>query len=471
MAAANATLLAELRSALGDERVSTDPAELIAYSYDGTWAQARPAVVLHPVTAQHVSDILRLADRERVPVVPRGAATGLAGGSVPIEGGWCVNLARMNRILDISAADSVAVVQPGVVTATLQKAVEQHGLFYPPDPASLHVCTLGGNVSTNAGGPRCLKYGVTADYVLGLEVVLPGGRVMRTGRRTIKDVAGYNLSQLFVGSEGTLGVVTEITLRLIPKPAAQTTALAAFPRLADACEAVGRILASGITPLVTELMDRIVIRAVDAFQSSRAPDTRLPLDAEALLLVAVDGERDQVERDIDAIAGVLKATGASDVRRARDALEAETLWGARRSVSPALIRLAHDRLGEDIVVPRSRIPRMVERIRQIAADHELTIAVYGHIGDGNLHPTILCDRRDAALMKRVESAAGAIFDAAIELGGSITGEHGVGLIKIGHVRRSVDPAALEAMRAIKRIFDPNGIMNPGKKLPVGVGEW
>ena len=472
-----AALLTELRSAIGAERVSTEPAELIAYSYDGTWAEARPAVVLHPDTTQHVSDVLRLADRERIPIVPRGAATGLAGGAVPIEGGWCLNLARMNRILDISTADSVAIVQPGVVTATLQKEVEKHGLFYPPDPASLHMCTLGGNVSTNAGGPRCLKYGVTADYVLALEVALPSGRVMRTGRRTIKDVAGYNLTQLFVGSEGTLGVVTEITLKLIPKPAAQATALAAFPRLADACEAVGRILASGIVPLVTELMDQAVVRAVDAFQRSRASharqasDARLPLDAEALLLVAVDGDRAQVERDIDAIAALLKASGSSEVRRAQDAAESEALWEARRSISPALIRLAHDRLGEDIVVPRGSIPRMVERIKQISQEHDLPIAIFGHIGDGNLHPTILCDRRDTAMMKRVQSAAGAIFDAAIELDGSITGEHGVGLIKVDHMRHSVDPAALEAMLAIKRLFDPNGIMNPGKKLPMRVGGW
>ncbi len=477
------TLLTELRSAIGAERVVTDPAELVAYSYDGTWAEARPAVVLHPATTQHVSEVLRIADRERIPVVPRGAATGLAGGSVPVEGGWCLNLARMNRILDIAAADSVAVVQPGVVTATLQKEVEQHGLFYPPDPASLHMCTIGGNVSTNAGGPRCLKYGVTADYVLGLEVVLPGGRVMRAGHRTIKDVAGYNLKQLFVGSEGTLGAVTEITLQLIPKPAAQATALAAFPKLAGACDGVGRILASGIVPLVTELMDHTVVRAVDEFQRSRASHARLasdaplesyarlPLDAAALLLVAADGDRDQVERDIDTIAALLHAAGASEVRRAQDAIESEALWEARRSVSPALIRLAHDRLGEDIVVPRGTIPRMVERIERIAREYDLTIAVYGHIGDGNLHPTILCDRRDAAMMRRVQSAAGAIFDAAIELGGSITGEHGIGLIKVDHLPHSVDPVALEAMLAIKRLFDPNGIMNPGKKLPLGVGGW
>jgi len=460
-----AAILNELRAAIGVERVSTDPAELTVYAYDGAWAEARPAVVLHPVETQHVAAILRIADRERIPVVPRGAATGLAGGAVPIEGGWCLNLARMNRLLDISVADSVAVVQPGVVTATLQTEVEKRGLFYPPDPASLHMCTIGGNVSTNAGGPRCLKYGVTADYVLGLEVVLPGGRVLRTGRRTIKDVAGYNLKQLFAGSEGTLGVITEITLRLIPRPAAQLTALAAFPKLSAACEAVGQILASGIVPLVTELMDQSVVRAVDQFQRSRSIEARLPLDAGALLLVAVDGDRDQVERDIDAIASALLTSGASEVRRAKDAAEAEALWEARRSVNPALIRLAHDRLGEDIVVPRGRIPHMAQAIQQIARRHDLTIAVFGHIGDGNLHPTILCDRRDAAMLKRVQAAANAIFDAALELGGSITGEHGVGLVKIDHARHALDPVALEAMRSIKRVFDPNNIMNPGKKLP------
>ncbi|HEY4688873.1 MAG TPA: FAD-linked oxidase C-terminal domain-containing protein [Anaerolineae bacterium] len=475
MATTTAALISELRSAIGAERVSIDPADRVVYSYDGAWAEGRPAVVLHPATTRHVAEILRIADRECIPIVPRGAATGLAGGAVPVEGAWCLNLARMNRILDVSAADSVAVAQPGVVTTTLQQESEKHGLFYPPDPASLHMSTIGGNVSTNAGGPRCLKYGVTGDYVLGLEIVLPGGRVMRTGRRTIKDVSGYNLTSLFVGSEGTLGVITEVTLKLIPKPAAQATALAAFPRLAEACEAVGRILASGIVPLVTELMDQAVTRAVAAFQSEpayarRGTRTRLPVEAEAVLLVAVDGDRDQVERDIDVIAGVLRDSGASEVQRARDTAEAETLWEARRSVSPAIMRLAHDKFSEDIAVPRGQIPRMVERIQKIAKEHDLHIAVYGHIGDGNLHPTILCDRRDAAMLKRVQSAAAAIFDAVIDLGGSITGEHGIGIAKVDHVRRSTDPIALEAMLAIKRLFDPNGIMNPGKKLPVGISE-
>ncbi|MBI5564728.1 MAG: FAD-binding protein, partial [Chloroflexi bacterium] len=254
---------------MGNEAVATDAATLTAYAYDGTWAEQRPAVVLHPRTTEHVSVILRLADQHCIPIVPRGAATGLAGGAVPIENSWCVNLARMNRILTIAPEDSIVITQPGVVTATLQKAVEATGLMCPPDPASLYMCTIGGNVSTNAGGPRCLKYGVTADYVLGLEVVLPGGKVMHVGGRTIKNVAGYNLKQLIVGSEGTLAVVTEITLRLIPKPKAQLVALAAFGKLSAACEAVGKILASGITPLVTEIMDSDVIRAIDDLQHSR----------------------------------------------------------------------------------------------------------------------------------------------------------------------------------------------------------
>ena len=270
----NKSVLAELRQALGDGRVSTAPEDLVAYAYDGTWAEVRPDVVVHPQETAHVVAVLRIADAARVPVVPRGSATGLAGGAVPVEGSICLNLARMNRILEISVPDTVAVVQPGVITQDLQRAAEKLGFFYPPDPASVYQCTVGGNVATNAGGPRCLKYGVTGDYVLGLEVVVAGGHVLRLGGRTIKDVAGYDLKRLFIGSEGTLGVVTEITVRLIPKPAAQLTALAAFPRLADACEAVGNILQAGIVPLVTELMDQGTDARDRGFQASRAADRR-----------------------------------------------------------------------------------------------------------------------------------------------------------------------------------------------------
>ncbi len=456
----DAKIISELRAAVGDERCSTAPEDLVAYAYDGTWAETRPDVVVHPQTTEQVSALLLTADKYRVPIVPRGSATGLAGGALPVEGSICLNMARMNRILEISTADTLAVAQPGVITFDLQKAVEKHGFFYPPDPASVYQCTIGGNVATNAGGPRCLKYGVTSDYVLGLQVVLPGGKVIRLGGRTIKDVASYNLKQIFVGSEGTLGVVTEITVRLIPKPAAQRTALAAFPRLSDACLAVGNILQAGVLPLVTELMDQGTTRAVEEFKH-----LGLPTDVEALLLVAVDGDEALVEREISQVAKVLAGSGAREVRHARSAEESEALWEARRSVSPAIARLARNKLGEDITVPRSKIPDMVGRLREIGNTNELTIVVYGHIGDGNLHPTILCDRRDASMMKRVEKAAGELLEASVSLGGTLTGEHGIGIFKREHAAEGIDPAALDYLLGIKRLFDPYGIMNPGKKLP------
>jgi glycolate oxidase len=456
----DARIINELRAALGSERVSTAPEDLVSYAYDGTWAEQQPDVVIHPQTTADVAAVLRIADAARVPVVPRGAATGLAGGALPVAGGICLNMARMNRILDISIPDTLAVVQPGVVTLDLQKAVEKHGFFYPPDPASVYQCTIGGNVATNAGGPRCLKYGVTGDYVLGLEVVVPGGHVLRLGGRTIKNVSGYDLMGLFIGSEGTLGVVTEITVRLVPKPAAQMTALAAFPRLADACEAVGNILQAGVVPLVTELMDHATIRAVEDFKH-----LGLPTDVEALLLVAVDGDADTVVREIVQVAEILQRSGAREVRQARSAQESEALWEGRRNLSPAIQRLARNKLGEDITVPRSRIPEMVARLGDISRANDLPIIVYGHIGDGNLHPTILCDRRDAAIMRRVEKAAAEVLAAAVALGGALSGEHGIGIFKREHMTLGVDANALAYMAGVKALFDPNGILNPGKKLP------
>ncbi|MGQ9839154.1 MAG: FAD-binding oxidoreductase [Anaerolineae bacterium] len=456
----DAGVLAELRAALGEQWVSTAAEDLAAYAYDGTWLDQRPDVVVHPQTTAQVAAVLRIADAARVPVVPRGSGTGLAGGALPVAGSICLNLARMNRILEISAADTLAVVQPGVLTHDLQKAVEKVGLFYPPDPASVYQCTIGGNVATNAGGPRCLKYGVTGDYVLGLEVVLPGGQVLRLGGRTLKDVAGYDLKRLFIGSEGTLGVVTEVTLRLIPRPAAQLTALAAFPRLINACQAVGNILQAGIIPLVTELMDGPTIRAVEAFKH-----LGLPTDVEALLLVAVDGNEAAVQREIAIVADVLQRSGAREVRQAASAEESESLWEARRSVSPAIARLARNKLGEDVTVPRSKVAAMVARLHEIGRANELDVVVYGHIGDGNLHPTLLCDRRDPAIMRRVEKAAGELLMAAVELGGTLSGEHGIGVFKRDYVGAALDPDALAWMARVKALFDPHGIMNPGKKLP------
>ncbi len=456
----DARIIRELRDALGADRVSTAPEDLVAYAYDGTWAEQQPDVVIHPQTTAEVAAVLRIADARCIPVVPRGAATGLAGGALPVAGGICLNMARMNRILDISIPDTLAVVQPGVITLDLQKAVEKYGFFYPPDPASVYQCTIGGNVATNAGGPRCLKYGVTGDYVLGLEVVVPGGHVLRLGGRTIKNVSGYDLKGLFIGSEGTLGVVTEITVRLVPKPAAQMTALAAFPRLADACQAVGNILQAGVVPLVTELMDHATIRAVEDFKH-----LGLPTDVEALLLVAVDGDADTVVREIVQVAAILQQSGAREVRQAHSAQESEALWEGRRNLSPAIQRLARNKLGEDITVPRSKIPEMVARLGDISRANDLPIIVYGHIGDGNLHPTILCDRRDAAIMRRVEKAAADVLAAAVALGGTLSGEHGIGIFKREYMTLGVDANALAYMAGVKALFDPNGILNPGKKLP------
>ncbi len=452
-------VLRELRDALGPERVLTRPEELIVYSYDGTWAEGLPDVVVNPTTTEQVAAVLRIANRERIPVVPRGAGTGLAGASVP-QGGIVLNLARMNRIREISPEDMVAVVEPGVVNQTLQDELRPYGLIYPPDPASLYMSTIGGNVATNAGGPRCLKYGVTKDYVLGLEVVLPGGDVLRTGGRQIKNVTGYNLTQLFVGSEGTLGVITEVTLRLLPAPAARATAMAAYARLEDAARTVNAILSKGILPLTTELMDQACIQAVE-----RKLQVGLPVEAEALMLIAVDGEPEAVEPQIHRVAEICHRMGADPVDVATTPEEEEKLWLARRSVSPALALIKPNRLTEDIAVPRSKIPEMIRRIQAIAREYDVLIPTFGHIGDGNVHPDIMCDRRDPDEMRRVALAAQAVFEATVELGGTLSGEHGIGLLKKEFLPGALGPLAIEKMLGIKRVFDPNGIMNPGKVFP------
>jgi len=457
----DAEVLARLGEIVGPQDVLTDGQSMATYSHDETpMLSGEPEVVVKAGSVEEICAILRLANERLIPVTPRAGGQGLSGGAVPVMGGIVLSVERMNRILEIDHQNLMVTVEPGVITGDLHRAVEAEGFFYPPDPASVYQCTIGGNVATNAGGPRCLKYGVTGDYVLGLEVVVPGGHVLRLGGRTIKNVSGYNLKELFIGSEGTLGVVTEITVRLIPKPAAQMTALAAFPRLADACQAVGNILQAGVVPLVTELMDHATIRAVEDFKH-----LGLPTDVEALLLVAVDGDADTVVREIAEVAAILQQSGAREVRQAHSAQESEALWEGRRNLSPAIQRLARNKLGEDITVPRSRIPEMVARLGDISRANDLPIIVYGHIGDGNLHPTILCDRRDAAIMHRVEKAAADVLAAAVALGGTLSGEHGIGIFKREHMTLGVDANALAYMAGVKALFDPNGILNPGKKLP------
>lgn len=460
---AHGSLAAALREIVGEENVRTGSAELIAYSYDATFQQAIPEAVVLPRSTEDVAAILRLASEEGRPVVARGAATGLAGGAVPSGGAIVLNLARMRRIRSIDVDDGLCVVEPGVITGTLHAEVERRGFFYPPDPASLAQCTIGGNIASNAGGPRCLKYGVTRDYVRALEVVLADGSVAPVGRRTLKSSTGYALPQLFVGSEGTLGIVTEATLRIIPLPRSRATALAFFPSLEAAGGAVTEMLAQGLAPSSLELMDRLTLNLVEDLIHAG-----LPREAEAALLIEADGARPTETADaLGAMVDAARASRAAEIRVAADPGEAEDLWRARRSITGALGRVAPKKLGEDIVVPRGRIPEMVRAIGEIAEVHGLRIPVFGHAGDGNLHPNILFDLRRPGETRRVEGAATAIFETAIGLGGALSGEHGVGTLKRAFLERCLGAPAVDLMRRIKQALDPQRILNPGKVFPDG----
>jgi len=450
----------ELRAIVGARGVLSDPADLATYAYDGTFLESPPDCVVLPESTAHVAAIMRLATAHRIPIVSRGAGSGLAGGTVPLAGGIVLSMVRMNRILELDTVNMCARVQPGVITGDLQKVVAAEGLLYPPDPASLRQSTIGGNVGMCAGGPKGLKYGVTKDFVLGLEAVLADGRVLRSGGKMIKNVTGYNLTQLFVGSEGTLGVVTEVILRLVPRPRASRTALAVFPRIDDAARIVTIILGAGITPATIELMDRASIRAVEDFKPFG-----LPTDAEAVLLIEVDGDESSVQANVREVGRLCEANGASEVRVATTAAESQTLWEARRAVSPSITRIRPTKLGEDISVPRSQIPAAVRAVQRIAERYNLPIPLYGHISDGNLHPNILFDRHDAAEVERVNAAAGEIFAATVALDGTLTGEHGIGSLKKEYLASALDPVALEMMRAIKAAFDPLNLLNPGKVFP------
>lgn len=455
----NPEIARQLSQIVGERYVLTSPEDLICYGYDASSLQKLAGIVVLPRTPQEISEILKLANRERVPVVPRGAATGLSGGSLPDVSSIALSVTRMNQIKEIDLMNLVAVVEPGVVTADLQAEVEGKGLFYPPDPASLKQSTLGGNVAEGAGGPRCLKYGTTKDYVLGLEVVLPTGEIMRIGGKLMKDVTGYNLTQLFVGSEGTLGIITEIILRLVPKPPSKRTAMAVFPRLDDATQTVANILGAGLLPSTIEIMDTTTIWVVEQYLHMG-----LPVEAGAILIIEVDGHEEALGPELARIGQLCEEGGASEVKIATTMEESESLWTARRAVSGALGRLAPAKQGEDISVPRSAIPEMVRRINDISKRYNITIPVFGHAGDGNLHPNLLFDMRDPEMMERVHKATAEIFEAAVDLGGTLSGEHGIGLLKQPFMARRLSPLVLELMRRVKATFDPNGILNPGKML-------
>ncbi|MCG0239272.1 MAG: FAD-binding protein [Firmicutes bacterium] len=453
-----AEVLAELRAIVGPQYVLDRLEDRICYSTDATWERAVPDVVVLPETTEQVSRILRLANREGIPVTPRGAGTGLSGGAVPVRGGIVLSLTRMNRILEIDRRNLLAVVQPGVVTGDLQQAVEAVGLFYPPDPASLRVSTIGGNIAENAGGPRCFKYGVTRDYVLGLEVVLATGEVLRTGARTVKSVTGYDLTRLLVGSEGTLGVVTEATLRLIPKPEHQATLMAVFSRLEEAGEAVSRIVAAGVVPASLEIIDQTALKVVEEFLQ-----IGLPTEAEAVLLISVDGWREAVARQVERVAGACREAGAAAVEVARTPEEEAELWRARRSLNPAVTRLGPVKVGEDVAVPPAQVPEFLRRFQYLRQKYTgLPMVVYGHAGDGNLHPNVVVDPRRPGERERVEAWLAELARLALDLGGTLSGEHGIGTLKAPFLEWEVGPVGLQVMRAIKRALDPRGILNPGK---------
>lgn len=457
----NPGIVKELVQIVGQGNVLSSPEDLVSYSYDGTFAEHRPDVVVQPATTAQVSRVVALANREGIAIVPRGMASGLAAASVPLGGGLALSLIRMNRILEIDRANMTATAEAGVITAHLQAEVEKRGLFYPPDPSSVKQSTLGGNVACNAGGPRCLKYGITGDYVLGLTVVLADGRVINTGGKAIKNVTGYNMTQLFIGSEGTLGVITEILVKLVGKPRHVRTALATFDRLDDASRTVNAVLLAGIVPATLELMDETAIACIE-----EAMGLGLPLDKEAILIIECDGnDEGTVLREIDRVADICGENGAADLQVAKDQAQRADLWKARQSVSPSLARKAPNKLGEDISVPRSQIPAAVRRIKELSRCYGLPIVVFGHAGDGNLHPNILFDMRDADQWARVQEIVSEIFAMAVELGGTLSGEHGVGVLKRAYLESALGADAIEIQERIKRALDPKGILCPGKIFP------
>lgn len=448
----------QFETIVGEENVQWDQASLLAYSYDSTpQFQSMPEGVISPRNRDEVARIVKLCNDKQIPIVPRGSGTNLSAGTTPLEGGIVLLFSHMSSILEIDEENLTATVQPGVITSKLNEAAERVGLFYPPDPGSMHVSQLGGNISENSGGLRGLKYGVTRDYVLGLEVVLPHGEVIQTGGKLAKDVAGYDLTSLLVGAEGTLGIITEATLKLIPQPKAKKTMLALYHSLEEAAETVSAIIANQVIPATLEFLDQATVRVVEEYAN-----IGLPTDAKAVLLIEQDGNEVVVEQDMKVIKQLCSANGAFNMSVAETEEEASALMEARRSALSALSRLKPTIILEDATVPRSEIATMVRAINDIAKKYNVTICTFGHAGDGNLHPSCLTDVRDKKEIKRVEKAFAAIFEKAVELGGTITGEHGVGVMKRPYLHLKVGDAGIEAMRNIKRALDPNGIMNPGK---------
>ncbi len=451
----------EIKQALievvGENNYTESIIDMVSYSYDASEHSHRPSCGVWAESAEQVSEILKLANRNRIPVIPRGAGTGLSGMAVPVKGGIVLDLSHMNKILRISIEDRLAIVQPGVVYADLEKALAVDGFFFPPDPASGKVATLGGNVATNAGGVKGAKYGTTRDYVLGLQVVLADGRIMKTGSKAMKSVSGYDLTRLFVGSEGTLGVVTEIILKINPKPTATSTAVATFDDLEDAGRAVSQIMYSGIIPSVLEILGKHTILAIN-----QNTDLNLP-EVDAMLLAETDGyTREETDYQMQKVIDVFKKNKPKEVKQAASEEEAAELWKARKSAYAVLARIKSHFVLEDVTVPMAKVADLLKGVEAIAEKHQIQIATFGHAGDGNLHPQILYDGYDPEQVRRMEGASADLFKLAIELGGTLTGEHGIGLSKAPYMTLEHDRVAMDVMRSIKKMLDPNNILNPGK---------
>ncbi|MGB5037821.1 MAG: FAD-linked oxidase C-terminal domain-containing protein [Blastocatellia bacterium] len=447
----------ELQSIVGEEHVSTSADDRAKYGQDALKEIALPEVVVWPRTADEIAAVMRLANRDRIPVTPRAGGVGYTGGAVPLHGGILLSVTRMNRILEIDEPNLVAIAEPGVITADFQRAVEAKGLFFPPDPSSLEESMLGGNIAENAGGPRCVKYGVTGAYVLGMTFVTATGEIVKAGGRTTKNVVGFDLTSLMVGSEGMLGIATDITFRLLPLPEANRTVSVIFATARTAAACVTAIMANRIIPAKLELIDGFSLRAVADYTGEPLPE-----NAGALLLIEVDGSPGEVEREAREVERICREIGAIEIVVAETAEESERLWSVRRKMSPAVGRLRPRKLNQDVVVPRTRIPDLLEIVDEISARLDLLIPCFGHAGDGNMHVNVMIDPDDLDEARRGKQAVEEIFRAAVALGGTISGEHGIGYVKAPYLGLALTPDTIDCMRRLKRMFDPNGILNPGK---------
>lgn len=451
-------IIKQLETIVGKDAVLVAKEDLATYAYDGTTTWSNPPdVVVLPTTTAQISEILKLANQNLIPVTPRGSGTNISGGSVPIRGGIVLCTTRMNRVLDINKANLTATVEPGVILQDFNLMLAKENLFYPPDPQSFLGCTIGGTVAENSGGPLCIKYGVTKQYILGLEVVLPDGYVMPIGGSTVKNRTGYDLVPLFTGSEGTLGVITKITVRLIPKPAARRTIMAIFDDMTLAGGVVSTILANGIVPAKIEFVDNFVIRRIE-----EKMQIGLPVDAKTMLLIDCDGSVAAVDSEAEQILGFLKSGGAQIARLAKDENEGNMYWKARSAGFAAVYGAARTVVAEDVTVPRDRLSEFIKRLDELSKKTGFQIVLIGHAGDGNIHPSVFTNSREKEDLERLEDTLTAIFETALELGGTLSGEHGIGLEKKRLLAKALDPMAITLMRKIKSIFDPNNIMNPDK---------